>query len=144
MLKGFAVSALALAVGLAAAPRLSAQSAPQRLVCKDGTVTTGKDVLTCFRHGGVDKQATARMEQGQYGVYPNTGRTGSSDTRGVYGGGVYDGVNGTRTTRARRDERRAHKHHDDDRRDARRDRDDDDDQGRGRSNRGRYDNRRSR
>ena len=135
MVKGLSVSALALAVGLFGAGRLSAQSAPRQLICKDGTVTNvTRGALACFKHGGIDQQATVRAEQGQYGVYPNNGNGGN---RGVYGGandgssrGVYDGRNGTGSNRAERAGRGRRHHekwdrkHDRDRDDAR-DRDDD-------------------
>lgn len=102
MFKNMGVSTLAfaaaVAVGLAAAPRLSAQSVPQRLICKDGTVTsTARGAMACFGHGGIDQQASERSQRGPTGVYPNGGTAGTrgvygsstgGSTRGVYRGGV--------------------------------------------------------
>jgi len=129
MLKGFSVVALALAVGLTAAPRLSAQSASKRLVCKDGTVTNTGDLKLCFTHGGVDEQATQQARTGQTTVRPvvRTGTPsspsapGTPATRGVYGGttggtstrGVYDGRTTTRSERGV-DQRGVRRHGDDD------------------------------
>jgi hypothetical protein len=105
MLKGLSLSALALAVGLVAAPRLSAQSAAKVLVCKDGSMSsTSQGTFACLKHGGIDQQASINAQRGGYGVYGNTGANGSSRNRGVYQPttngserGVYNGgvVNGS-------------------------------------------------
>src|SRR4051812_37473575 len=105
MLKGLSLSALALAVGLVTAPRLSAQSAAKVLICKDGVATsTSQGALACLHHGGIDKQASINAQPGGSGVYGNTGASGTSGDRGVYEPatngserGVYNGgvVNGS-------------------------------------------------
>ena len=128
MLKGFALAALALAVGLTAPSRLWAQSASKPLVCNDGTVTNTGDLKLCIGHRGVDEQATQQARNGQTTVRPvvrtgTSGTPGTPATRGVYGGtmgggstrGVYDGSTTTRSE------------HGVDKRGGRRDGDDDDD-----------------
>lgn len=87
MFRALSVSALAFAVGLVVVPRLSAQSAPQRFVCEDGTVSSSSlGAWACLHHGGVDQQATLSAQRGGYGVYGNTGVNGTSGNRGVYDG----------------------------------------------------------
>lgn len=151
MFKAFAVSSLALAVGVVAAPRLSAQSVPQRLICQDGMITsTARGALACFGHGGINQQASTQAEQnGRYGTYPNAG-TGTA--RGVYNGGVatgsnrgiYNGGVGANSSRGVYDGTDANRR-DDDRWDRRRHRDDDRDREREREyDRKRDDDRRDR
>ncbi|HEY4302892.1 MAG TPA: hypothetical protein VGM82_00385 [Gemmatimonadaceae bacterium] len=142
MFKAFAVSTLALAVGLVAAPGLSAQSVPQRLICQDGMITsTARGALACFGHGGINRQASTQAEQGRYGTYPNAGTgttrgvynggVGTSTNRGIYNGGVgtssnrgiYDGGVGTSSNRGVYDGTDANRR-DDDRWDRRRHRED--------------------
>ena len=121
-------SALALAIGLVAAPQARAQSTSQLLVCRDGQVTSTRyGVRACDNHGGIDQQATVRGRSngvnGTRGVYNGSNGTinGTNGQRGVYNGGsvngsnreiyggaanrgVYNGtVSGNGTTRANRD-----------------------------------------
>lgn len=96
------MSALVLAIGLAAAPSAQAQSS-RVFVCRDGQTRTASNAShVCDRHGGLDGRATARLRQsGAYGGY---GVNGGTASRGVYNGngsvnggrGVYNGgTNGT-------------------------------------------------
>lgn len=93
------ITALALAIGFAAAPRAEAQTqAQQVLVCRDGTTVSGAfGDRACANRGGVDVNATNAVRRnggypinsGTRGVYsPNGNNTG---TRGVYRGGVNNG-----------------------------------------------------
>ena len=103
--------AAAVAIGLAAAPELFAQTRTEVLVCRDGQVTTTQyGARACDRHGGIDQNATLRARRtvyGQSGVYNGSergvyngngsvygnGTTGNNSDRGIYNGngGVYNG-----------------------------------------------------
>lgn len=81
------VSALALAIGLAAAPQLFAQSGAQIVVCRDGQVTSTRyGARACDRDGGIDRKSTRLARRN--GV---NGVNGANQNRGVYNGGVYNG-----------------------------------------------------
>lgn len=95
------MSALVLAIGLAAAPSAQAQSS-RVFVCRDGQTRTASNAShVCDRHGGLDGRATARLRQsGAYGGYGVNGTAsrgvyngngGANGGRGVYNGGVYNG-----------------------------------------------------
>jgi len=94
------ISALAVAISLAAAPQLFAQSRAAVVVCRDGYVTSTRyGERACERHRGIDRAATARARRegvlGSNGVYaPNESRSvydGGVYNGGVYNGGVYNG-----------------------------------------------------
>ena len=104
MNRALGFSALALAIGLAAAPRAQAQSSGQLFVCRDGEVTSTRyGARACDRHGGIDQQATGRVRQ--RGVYGNGGTNGNraiyngssggsvNRQRGIYPGGIVIGTN---------------------------------------------------
>lgn len=89
--------AAAVAIGLAAAPELFAQSRYEVLVCRDGQVTsTQYGSRACDRHGGIDQNPTLRARRnvyGQNGVY-------DGNERGVYNGnGSVYGIHGTNSDR---------------------------------------------
>ena len=58
------ITALALALGLLAAPRAEAQNRSV-FVCQDGTVVNNAGLRTCAGRGGVNTSATARAQQGR-------------------------------------------------------------------------------
>jgi hypothetical protein len=101
------VSALALAIGLAAAPQLFAESRAELLVCRDGHVTSTRfGDGACARHHGVDRSATLAARR--RAEYERTHTARANVDRGVYrapatvgtvqgnaGRGVYTGTNGT-------------------------------------------------
>jgi hypothetical protein len=88
MKRVFGLSALALAIGVIAAPGVQAQTSSSMLVCRDGQVTSTQSGA-CDRHGGIDQQATVRARQGAV-----NGTTGSN--RGIYNGSTNGSVNGQR------------------------------------------------
>jgi hypothetical protein len=83
----FAITTVALAIGLAAAPQVWAQSPTSVQVCRDGTVMRSANSAACILHGGLDQQATSQAGRGIY--TPN----GTAGTRGVYDGGSANGAN---------------------------------------------------
>src|SRR4051794_35319448 len=97
-MKHFGIPALAIAIGLAAAPRVQAQTARRAdvLVCRDGTTLLSRDGRVCANHRGVDANATARARRD--GVYGANRSTGVYNQRGVYSGAGSNGTgsNGTR------------------------------------------------
>lgn len=87
-------STLAVAIGLAAAPQLQAQTTSQLLVCRDGQVMSSRaGVRACDNHGGIDQQATLRARNGNRGVYNGTANGSVNGQRGVYSGGAANGSN---------------------------------------------------
>jgi hypothetical protein len=92
----FAVGSMALAISLAVAPRLSAQSRVVGEVCRDGTVAPTTNPNGCMLHGGLDQQATNRGVYGTNGTAGNRGVYGTNGTtsnRGIYNGGTVNGTN---------------------------------------------------
>jgi len=104
--------AAVVAIGLAAAPELFAQTRTEVFVCRDGQATSTRyGARACDRHGGIDQNATLRArrtvysqngvyngnERGVYNangsVYGTNGANGTSGDRGIHNGnsGVYNG-----------------------------------------------------
>lgn len=85
------VSALALAISVAAAPQLFAQGRTKVFVCRDGQVmSTRRGATVCERHGGVDGRATAQARRNGVntanGIYGPNGVYNPNGGRGVYNG----------------------------------------------------------
>jgi hypothetical protein len=88
------MSAVALAIGLFAAPQLFAESRSELLVCRDGHVTSTRfGDEACRRHHGVDREATRRARR--EAEYRNRGVYAPNTQRGVYTGRYPNGANGT-------------------------------------------------
>ena len=91
------MSAVALAIGLMAAPQLFAQRRAELLVCRDGHVTSTRyGDEACRRHRGIDREATMRARRNAAnGMYGANGVYVPNAQRGVYTGKYPTGANST-------------------------------------------------
>lgn len=92
------IRTLALALGIAAAPRAQAQNT-NVVVCQDGTTAANIGLRTCAGRGGVNTTATTQGRRGTNGTVNGRVRCpdGTLSTSGIHGcgvqtGGVYGGT----------------------------------------------------